>query len=165
MPDPEHIQSHHANGNNDIQAILSMIPELNASLISKSQAEYLYTAASIGGFGAVSWGVGALRDGTAAPFFHPAIVALVGIAAVAASVIYKIFHDHKLYIDNQLLIVSLRRELSARLGGPTWLPDGLLHEETHTPFPSGYFVSILVICASALASGLFCLSIYLYGKP
>jgi len=145
-----------------LETILTLLPELNTSLISKSQAEYLYTGSSIAGFGAVSWGVGALRNGIAPVYFHPAIIACVGILIVAVAVIFKIVHDHNLYVENQKIIVKLRNTLLDELGHPEWFPSELLVEEKATRFPSGYFVSVLVLIAGAVSSILFCLSMYFY---
>ena len=62
-----------------------LLSEISAELRSRRDPEHLYTAASVGAFGAVAWGVAALGAGQ--PQFvpmsptHPALVGGLGVSA------------------------------------------------------------------------------------
>jgi hypothetical protein len=140
-------------GHSDTSLLQSLLTDLTVELRARREPEYLYTAAALGSFGAVAWGVAALSStktlGGRPWWIHPAVVASVGTIPVAAAVITKIIIEHSHY-------KGLREEL-ARISGyiadalakqPNVLPTGLVSPEPR----KGYLWSICVVGVSALAA-------------
>ena len=73
---------------------LTWLEQLGADLRARTQAEYLYTAASVAAFGGVCWGVAAQQNRCLG------YVAVLAIGLLAVAVWRKIWEDHKVYKDD-----------------------------------------------------------------
>lgn len=138
--------------------LLAVIAEYGAAMRERSQPEYLYTAASLAGFGAVCWGVATLdlRLYEKRLWTHPALDAAFGIFIIAFCVAIKIVREHRRY-------KYFRRERSIAAQLLTRIPDvedlvpkDLLNGNTG---PGAYY-SLAVVIGSAFASVLFCLVMF-----
>lgn len=77
---------------------LNLLTELSAALRGRSEPEHLYTAAALGGFGAVAWGVAALQPEkylSKAIYQRPGGVAALGTLLVATAIVLKICREHR----------------------------------------------------------------------
>jgi hypothetical protein len=146
----------HPSTASSVQLLLVLHTELGAELRLHREPEHTYAAGALGAFGAVTWGVATLA--TDAGGTQPAFVAALGTLVVAVAVILRIGTLHRKYaqlrreavrIAHQLVIVSR--------ADPALLPAAL-----HNPVAGpGYWWSVGVVAASAVAAIAFCLAVYL----
>ena len=125
---------------------LTWLEQLGADLRARTQAEYLYTAAAIAGFGGVCWGVAAQQN------HYLGSVAAVAIFLLAVAIGFKIRSDHKAYEVVWRDRVKIVGKLSQRPNSTDIFPDRIKGEPGH-----GYRSSIAVLLAAAVGAILFCL--------
>jgi hypothetical protein len=105
----------------NIDLKIAVLNELSAAMRHQSQAEYLYVAAAIAGYGAICLGVGSLA--TSLPRQPAAIVAMVFMLALSAAIGAAIRYNHETYMK----IRGTRSELAAQLrkdaGADSVIPD------------------------------------------
>jgi hypothetical protein len=140
----------------DTKDLLLLLQELGAALRARSDPEHLYTAAALGSFGAVAWGVAALKpqDYLSRPIWtRPGTVAALGILLVALSVVRKIRREHKKYTETKKqysLVATLLKSL----------PNGDVIPNNWTdPAGEGHKYSEWLVMVAAGAAILFCLSL------
>ena len=141
-------------------ALVALLAEVSAETRSRRDPEYLYSAASVGTFGAVAWGVAALtasRSREPWSLTHPAFIAAVGILAIAFTVIVKVVREHQMYVDVRREQVRLAKLLIARTGlQEDTLPPGL---KSSGDGP-GYWFSVAIVLVAAASTAAFCLAIW-----
>ena len=131
--------------------LVALLQETGAYLRARSDAEYLYTAAAVAGFGATSWGVAALSGPLAADWWRePRYIAAVGIALVAAAVMLKTYVNHRSYRTARREQAGLAIRLEAEVGEQLF-PERLKSGRTGL----GFLFSILVVLAAAIGAGWF----------
>jgi hypothetical protein len=141
----------------DMDILLTLLTEIGNTLRARSEPEHLYTAAAVGGFGAVAWGVAALqpeRYFNRPVFWRPAMVAVVGILIVAASITAKIVREHGVYRKTrkeQARIAGLLAAVVGKEGIPSYMLDARSG--------AGFLWSLFVVVLSAFAASGFCLSL------
>jgi hypothetical protein len=137
---------------------LTLLTELGANLRARSEAEHLYTAAAVGGFGAVAWGVAALQPERylSRPCYkRPAGAAVIGISIVAVAIAAKIIREHGQYAKLRKQQAQIVKQL-ARLPGA----EEIIHEDMQSDDAGpGYKWSLAIVIAAALAAIGFCLSL------
>ncbi|MDR3461156.1 MAG: hypothetical protein P4L76_02435 [Beijerinckiaceae bacterium] len=136
---------------------LALIAELGALLRDKSQAEHFYTAAAIGSFGALCWGVAALPPDIYKTKFitHPAMAAALNIIIVALLVIIKIKREHTKYASFKISQTDVATALENSLGNRGVIPPPMMIPGKMR----GYLYSIIVLAGAALGGVIFCFSI------
>lgn len=138
----------------DKEFLLALYKDQGDELRSRSQAEHLYTAAALGAFGAVSWGVAGLPGKSCASAIA-GLVAAAGVFFVAETVIKKITGDH----GNYALAKKARADISKRLTGlvncADLIPEGAQDANTGP----GYLDSIKIVHVSRWAAIAFCVAI------
>jgi hypothetical protein len=147
----------------DLHSLL--LQELGDEIRRRREPEHLYTAAAVGAFGAVAWGVATIatvQNANMSPvYLHPAIVAAVGCILLAFALIAKVVREHRRY-------ARLRRE---QIRIANWLADacsGSFHHQLPPGLQNGatagcgYLGSILVIVSSAGLAAAFCVSVWLW---
>ncbi len=140
----------------DLQLVL--LKELGDALRARSEAEHLYTAAAVAGFGAVAWGVAALqpeRYAGRAFYLRPAWVAAVGILIVAAFIVAKILREHGIYAMTKKEQARIAAQLASLEGAAGIIPEYMLKEDAGPGYKGSRRI---VIAAAAVAAG-FCLSL------
>ena len=148
-----------SNGRNTV--LLGFLSELGNDLRSRSEPEFVYTAAAIASFGAVSWGVAALR--AAGTTGTEPLVAAGGVLILAVAVISKIWREHGVYMKMRTDIVRIAQELAETVDVTQELIPGRLQRVGPG---RGFLLSIFVVAMGALAAIAFCLSVYSTGsKP
>ena len=145
-----------------IDFLLLLLQQMGDETRARRDPEHLYTAAALGGIGAVAWGVatiGTIQGFAAKAFFlHPAIVGGILCLTMACVVCYKTYREHKVYRD-------LRKEqiaLVALLARETHVTQAQLSVGLREGFVvgNGYRVSMAVVVLPALIAMWFCFSIY-----
>lgn len=134
---------------------LALVTEMGAALTARSEAEHLYTAAAMGSFGAVCWGVAALDASrySGRPFFsRPGAVAAVGIAVVTILVVLKIYREHRRYAEIKDDLAAILRNLACRR-------EELVPKQMLRPAGAGAYYSIALVVGAALAGICFCLAV------
>ncbi|HXN74026.1 MAG TPA: hypothetical protein VN861_15885 [Candidatus Acidoferrales bacterium] len=123
---------------------------------ARSEAEHLYTAAAVAGFGAVAWGVAALQSEkyVCRPIYErPAVVAAIGILGVTVAIWSKIVREHKVFEETKEERIRIANLLEPP-GGPTRIiPEYMFKESSGR----GYVLSIAVLAVAAIAGMSFCL--------
>jgi hypothetical protein len=140
----------------DLQLVI--LKELCDSMRARSEPEHLYTAAAVGSFGAVAWGVAALRPEQylGRPFYlRPAAVAVMGILIVAVAICIKIKREHTVYADTKKALSKIAIQLASLEGAEGMIPDHMRGEKAGP----GFKYSIGVVAAAASLAILFCLSV------
>ena len=137
---------------------LSLFTELSAALRARSEPEHLYTAAALGGFGAVAWGVAALQPekySSKAMYQRPAGVAALGTLLVATAIVMKICREHKKFAEIKKEQARIAAQIASLPGAAEIIPKSML-----SPIAGkGYIWSLVVVIAAAGAAILFCLSL------
>src|SRR2546427_35418 len=94
--------------------LFAIFEDLGEEVRKRRDPEYIYTAAAVGGFGAVSWGVASLSGANPqrilSGWADPPSVAAFLTGGLAAAVIFKIIKDHRVYVElrnEEVRIVSL----------------------------------------------------------
>ena len=98
----------------DLQLVL--LKELCDAMRARTEPEHLYTAAAVGSFGAVAWGVAALNPQTylARPFYlRPAVVGVISVLAVALGICIKIWREHGVYAEAKKVLSRIAKQLSS----------------------------------------------------
>jgi hypothetical protein len=138
--------------------LLVLLKELGDALRSRSEPEHLYTAAAVGGFGAVAWGVAALQPDKylSRPFYlRPAWLAAVGIFIVAAFIVKKIRREHGIYAEAKKEQARIGAILSSLEGATGIIPEYMLKEVAGP----GYKGSQRIVITAAAVAACFCLSL------
>jgi hypothetical protein len=141
------------SGHKDLQLVL--LKELGDALRARSEPEHLYTAATVGGFGAVAWGVAALQPEKylGRPVYkRPAAIAGIGIIIVAAFIVAKIFREHGIYAETKREQARIAEQLASLEGAREIIPEYMLKKDAGW----GFFWSLAVVIAAAVAAALFC---------
>ena len=141
----------------DKDVLLALLSEIGCELRARSEPEHLYTAAAVGSFGAVAWGVAALQPDKyfGRPWYwRPAMVAVIGILVVAALIAKKICREHKVYSEAKKEQARVAQFVAALDDKIKVVPDYMLKDAG-----SGFFWSLMVVCGSAVAASCFCLSL------
>jgi hypothetical protein len=147
---------------NEIERYLSvqiaLLNEYSTAMRERSQPEYLYSAASVGSFGAVAWGVAALTPDKFCGrsfYFQPASVAALGIAFSSLAIFSKILREHKSYSDFKELRADAAKNI-AEIGDIQYdIPEALKVKTSG----SGYIWSLCVVLFFAISTIGFCMSI------
>jgi hypothetical protein len=137
---------------------LAVLQELGSALRIKSEPEHIYTAAAVGSFGAVAWGVAALQPEKylTRPLFHrPAMIAVVGILAITAAIVLKIVREHTRYVFLKAEMAKISDRLACHEGGSEIVPQFMRNPKAGP----GFLYSIGVVVVSALAAAWFCWSL------
>ncbi|MGH9549379.1 MAG: hypothetical protein ACRD3W_08390, partial [Terriglobales bacterium] len=96
-----------------------LLTELGAALRARSEPEHLYTAAALGSFGALAWGVAALQPEsylTRPMWMRPAVIAAIGTAVVASSVVVKIIREHYKFAEIKREQARIAKQLASLPG-------------------------------------------------
>jgi len=155
--DGDHVQVTHEH-----ELLLTVFTDLANELRSRREPEHLYTAAAIGSFGAIAWGVAALAaaQGKSSfyPLLHTAFVAALGSVIVEILVILKIKREHREYAKLREHLGEISRRLPRACGLPAEydLPLGLTSGETGP----GYTGSVRIVEGAAFAAVIFCLAVW-----
>lgn len=128
--------------------LTALVDDLSNELRFRGEAQFVYSAATVAGFGGTTWGAAALNPNHPTPIW----ASVVGIALLAAIVIWKIFHDHDLYKTAKLARAEVAQKL--REIYPDVIPTTLLNEKAGY----GYLWSIGIVVAAAAGSMSFCLA-------
>ncbi len=148
-------------GFSEREILPTLFTEVTEELRSRRQAEFVYTAAAIGSFGAIAWGVAALGPGRSihspCVMLHPAIVASIGAVAVALVVSVKIWSEHKRYRGGMKQLGKYSERISQVFN--VTLSEKLLSGEAGP----GYRGSIWIVIVAALMAVTFCLSVWTAG--
>jgi hypothetical protein len=144
--------------------LVAMLAELGQEERSRRDPEHIFTAAVIGAFGAIAWGVATIATVTIQQpvrwFQHPAIVAAAGCFVLAVAVIAKIVREHAVYCDIRREQVAIAHKLANLCGlDVAELPRGFQLVDEARP---GYWLSINLVFWAALAAVLFCISVWLF---
>lgn len=134
--------------------LLVVLQELGTALRARSDPEHIYTAAAVGYFGAVAWGVAALKPQdylSRVIWTRPATVAAVGILVVACLVVWKILHEHKNFATIKEQYARVAAILKALPNGDV-IPDQLTKRAG-----KGAWISVCIVIGAALPSIAFCL--------
>lgn len=145
------------------QGILQMLfQHVTEELRSRRQPEYIYTAAAVGAFGAIAWGVATLATlQIGVPNWrHPALTGIIAIVMIAIPVIIKIRREHSHYIvlrkEQVDLIGTMAQECKL---DEEMIPTGL--KKSSIIVGRGHLLSIFIVTGAGLGATLFCASIWL----
>ena len=143
------------SANKDV--LLAMLAQLSEDMRFQSQAEHLYTAAAVGSFWAVSWGVSALKphDYAGKCFTHPAIVAVAGIFFVLAAVIVKIVLSHCTWLKLRRARVDTAKKFAS--DDQNLIPREYIHPESRG---WGFIGSTALVFVAAIGSMAFCVAMF-----
>jgi hypothetical protein len=137
---------------------LILFTELGVALRARSEPEHLYTAAAVGGFGAVAWGVAALHPDKylSKPVYkRPAGVAALGTLLVATAIVVKICREHIKFAEIKKEQAQIATQLSSLSGAAGIIPENMLSPVAGR----GFIWSLAVVIAAAVAAICFCLSL------
>jgi len=137
---------------------LMLLTELGAALRARSEPEHLYTAAALGGFGAVAWGVAALQPDKYLdkPFYkRPAGVAALGTLFVAVAIVAKIYREHRKFAEIKKEQARIATQLASLPGAAGIIPGNMLSPVAG----KGFIWSIAVVVMAAVVAICFCLSL------
>ncbi len=137
------------------QLLLVLLKEQGDELRYRSQPELLYTAAAVGSFGAVTWGVAALPVTNFPDRFitHPAAIAAMGVLLVASVLIAKACRDHIKHAYAKEARADICRQIASLPNCGGIIPDALMVKE----LGPGYRGSVLLVGAAATSSIVFCI--------
>lgn len=143
-------------GNRDLQLIL--LTDLSAAMRARSEPEHLYTAAALGGFGAVTWGVAALQPDKyfGRPLYkRPAGIAAFGTLLVGTAIVVKIWREHKRFAEIKEDRAKIANQLASQQGA-----TGIIPKDYLSPDPGrGDRYSLAIVIIAAFGAILFCLSV------
>jgi len=148
------------DGFSEDKILPTLFAQITDELRSRRQAEYVYTGAALGSFGAVAWGVAALVAAArpSSPkywLFQPPIVAALGSLVVAVAVIFKICADHGNYAKLMTELGKYSKRVAA-----VFHVDYLSKDLTEAKAGPGYRSSIYIVIAGALLAIAFSLSVW-----
>jgi hypothetical protein len=132
-----------------------LFAEWGADLRAKSAHEHLYAGAAVGGFGAVAWGVAALRPDKCLDtevYLRPAVVAAIGTFTLVVAIVVKICRDHGMYAKGKAKQNEIATAINSDYG--EIVPEVMLSKSGN-----GYLYSIAVVIIAGLAAVAFCLSV------
>jgi uncharacterized membrane protein len=140
--------------------LFAALQDLGEEVRKRRDSEYIYTAAAVGSFGAVSWGVASLSTAASqrivSAWATPASVAAIGTGLLAAAVVHKIYRDHDAYAGLRGEQVRIVKLLAGRLG----VRDEDLPKQYREVGPGlGYLWSMTVVLVAAIGAIAFCLSV------
>jgi hypothetical protein len=138
--------------------LLVLLKEQCDAMRARSEPEHLYTAAAVGSFGAVAWGVAALRpEQNMSRVFalRPAFIAAVGILAVAALIWRKIVRERGEFEKAKTARSVTAKKLAELAGNEDLVPTYMVSDEKGM----GYRGSVWIVIGSAMVASLFCLSL------
>lgn len=140
--------------------LLAALQDLGEEVRKRRDPEYIYTAAAVGSFGAVSWGVASLSTATSqrvvSGWATPASVAAIGTGLLAAAVIHKIYRDHDAYAGLRNEQVKIAGLLATKLGVNV---KDLPKQYREVGRGLGYLWSMAVVLVAAIGAVAFCLSV------
>jgi hypothetical protein len=143
-------------GGGDLQLVL--LTDLSVALRARSEPEHLYTAAAVGGFGAVTWGVASLQPekfSSRPPYKRPAGVAIFGTLLVAFAIGVKIYREHKRYAEIKEDRAKIANQLASQQGA-----TGIIPKDYLSPAPGwGFIYSLAVVGLAAAGAIWFCISV------
>ena len=155
------VDEYAASGTSEQTLLLALLSQITDELRARRDPEHLYTAAAIGGFGAVAWGVATVATTPGAkglPFYvHPAIAGALGTLVVALAVIRKILREHKKYQD----LSTQKIRISGLIQKAFSIPEDYLPVGLKSPAGRGDLWSVLVVAAAGVAAIWFCVTIWL----
>ena len=139
-----------------------LLQEISAELRSRRDPEHLYTAALIGALGAVAWGVATIATVEALTktvfWQHPALVGAFACLVMSIGVWLKVQREHNGYVNLRKDHVRIAALVASAAGiEQSELSQGLRQDQIAG---NGHLYSGIVIASSAVASFLFCLSIW-----
>jgi hypothetical protein len=139
----------------------ALFTQITDELRARRDAEHIYTAAAVGSFGAIAWGVASLAGArplhVSGALLDPAIVASIGSLLLAAAVITKIEVEHWKYRDLRIELGRTSERILKVYNLPAgYLPKGL----TSGKAGAGHVWSILIVAGGALLATAFCLSVW-----
>jgi hypothetical protein len=141
--------------------LLTLLKEQCDSMRARSEPEHLYTAAAVGSFGAVAWGVAALNPGKYVGrvfALRPAFIAAVGILVVAELIRRKIVREHGEFERAKKARTVTAKKLAEFAPGKDLVPAYMMSDEEGM----GYKGSVRIVIGAAFVSSLFCLSLVWY---
>jgi hypothetical protein len=148
--------------------LLARLAEHGEELRSRREPEYIYTAAAIGSFGAVAWGIAALAAANA-PTRLPAIVAAVGVFVVALTVVAKSWREHLRHEQQRIQMAAIIARIEQSLvddvtslgkAEAVGAPRGFVRRcEALLLSRGGYFWSLIILFAGAAGAIGFCLAV------
>lgn len=136
------------------QLDFALVSMLANSFLARAQPEYLLTAAAVGAFGALDWGVAALHpaDYVNRPWCkRPAGVAAIGIALIAIVICAKIWREWKKYGEIKEQQAGILRRLAIDEQTLRNIPPPML-----APAGYGFLGSIAVVLVAAAVTITFC---------
>jgi hypothetical protein len=140
--------------------LFALLQDLGEEIRKRRDPEYIYTAAAVGSFGAVSWGVAALGGISArriiSAWATPASVAALGTLLLAAAVMHKIYRDHDAYRKLREEQVKIAGLLATKLGVNV---KDLPKQYCEVGRGLGYLWSMAVVFVAAIGAVAFCLSV------
>ena len=100
--------------------LIALLAELGAAKRARSEPEYIFTAAAVGTFGALCWGVATLSRSDFLDMFwtHPALIAFGYIIGVSIALTAKIYNDHGKFMatrDDQANVARNLNEIAPDL--------------------------------------------------
>jgi hypothetical protein len=142
--------------------LFALFEDLSEEIRKRRDPEYIFAAAAVGSFGAVSWGVASLSTSSSryASFNwrSPAVVAAFSVGVLAVAVIFKIFKDHSVYVELRKEQIRIAAILATHLAaGSDMLPD----RYRRCGSSRGFLWSIFIVISAALGAIAFCLSFIL----
>jgi hypothetical protein len=140
---------------------LALFQHVTDELRSRRQPEYAYTAAAVGAFGAIAWGVAALvaLSNPVPTWRHPAIAGIVTVLLIAFPVIVKILQEHKNYVQLREDQQRLAKEMVVAYGlDLSWLPAPL---RPAGKIGDAHRWSVGIVLGAGVGAVLFCLAVLL----
>jgi hypothetical protein len=134
------------------QLLLALLAEHSNEMRSQAQTEHIHTAAAVGAFGAVTWGVATVPE----PI--PAAAAVLGVVLVSWAVITKIRLSHETYRGLKAARAKVCAEIASRSECGAVISKGLLSAEAGR----GYLSSIAVVVSAAIGAVGFCAAIAIW---
>jgi hypothetical protein len=138
--------------------LLVLLSEVGSQKRHRSDSEDLYSAAALGSFGAVTWGVAALQsESFKGPILtHPALIAAIGVLLVAGVVVAKIRDDSATWGKIKADEAMLAGLLSLLPGATEMIPPDMTRRERGP----GRWHAERVVCVAAIAATTFCPSVF-----
>lgn len=137
--------------------LLTLLSEIGAQKRQRSESQHIYSAAALGSFGAVTWGVAALQPTNFKDrvLTHPALIAALGVLLVALVVIAKIRNDNETWGKIKADEARVAKLLSELPGADEMIPEDMMRKERG---PGSRQPENVVKVAAAVAF-LFCISL------
>ena len=147
-----------------MNALLGLHSYLAAYQRAHSEAEHLYTAATIAAAGAVAWGVAAVAGKPAAVW--AAAAAIIGIWTLALTVCSQIQQEHKVYQASNVIRAIIAREIIRIIIDQNYFSEkdrerlNVMGKDTEG---MGYQRSMAVVVAATIMASLFCVALLFIG--